>query len=154
MTTQPIVPGDLFARAQTIAGLRALADFLEDNPAVPVREFGEEYTVFTRRQDDATERAEVDTIAAALGETVTDETEDGGHYTVVQDLRPDHLPRRSHPRSSSGRPRGADELRPGLRPRGRSPDEHRPATRVRPAGRDLPVLPLRRRRTRLPRRDL
>src|SRR4051812_5943039 len=82
MTTQPVVPGDLFARAQTIAGLRALADFLETNPGVPVRELGEEYTVFARREDDAAERAEIDTIAAALGEIVTDETEDGGHYTV------------------------------------------------------------------------
>lgn len=37
------VPGDLFARTQTVAGLRALADFLEANPAVPVREFGADY---------------------------------------------------------------------------------------------------------------
>jgi hypothetical protein len=84
MTTQPIVPGDLFARTQTIAGLRALADFLEDNPGVPVRELGAEYTVFARREDDATERAEIDDIAAALGETVTDETDDGGHYRVCK----------------------------------------------------------------------
>lgn len=82
MTTQPVVPGDLFARTQTIVGLRALADFLEDNPGVPVRELGAEYTVFARREDDAAERAEIDIIAAALGESVTDETEDGGHYTV------------------------------------------------------------------------
>jgi hypothetical protein len=82
MTTQPVVPGDLFARAQTIAGLRALADFLEDNPSVPVRELGAEYTVFARREDDATERTEIDNIAAALGEIVTDDTESGGHYRV------------------------------------------------------------------------
>jgi hypothetical protein len=82
MTTQPIVPGDLFARAQTIAGLRALADFLEDNPSVPVRELGAEYTFFARREDDATERTEIDNIATAIGETVTDDTADGGHYTV------------------------------------------------------------------------
>jgi hypothetical protein len=82
MTTQPVVPGDLFARAQTIAGLRALADFLEDNPSIPVRELGAEYTFFARREDDATERTEVDNIAAALGEIVTDDTEDGGHYSV------------------------------------------------------------------------
>ncbi len=84
MTTQPIFPDDLFARTQTIAGLRALADFLEANPGVPVREFGEDYTVFARSEDDATERAEIDTIAAALGETVTDDTADGGHYTVAK----------------------------------------------------------------------
>lgn len=99
MTTPPIVPGDLFARAQTIAGLRALAEFLEDNPRVPVRELGEEYTVFARREDDATERAEVDTIAAALGAAVTDETGDGGHYMVSKTFgrityRAVHIPAR------------------------------------------------------------
>jgi hypothetical protein len=84
MTAQPIVPGDLFARAQTVAGLRALADFLEANPAVPVREYGAEYTVFARADDDVTERAEIDRIAAALGETVTDDTGRGGHYSVCK----------------------------------------------------------------------
>ncbi|GLY78475.1 hypothetical protein [Actinoallomurus iriomotensis] len=82
MTTQPIVPGDLFARHQTIAGLRALADFLETNPAIPVREYGYEYTVFARDHTEAAERAEIDRIAAALGETVCDETGRGGHYRV------------------------------------------------------------------------
>jgi hypothetical protein len=82
MTQQPIVPGDLFARTQTIAGLRALADFLEHNPAVPVREYGQEYTVFTRTESDEAARAEVDRIAALLGEDVEDETGRGGHYTV------------------------------------------------------------------------
>jgi hypothetical protein len=84
MTTQPIVPSDLFARAQTITGLRALADFLEANPAIPVREYGGEYTVFARADTDAAERAEIDTIAAALGEAVADETGRGGHYRVCK----------------------------------------------------------------------
>lgn len=82
MTTQPIVPGDLFARHQTVAGLRALADFLETNPAVPVREYGGEYTVFAHADTDAAERTEIDRIAAALGETVCDETGRDGHYRV------------------------------------------------------------------------
>ncbi|GLY74385.1 hypothetical protein [Actinoallomurus iriomotensis] len=82
MTTPPTVPGDLLARAQTIAGLRALADFLENNPSIPVREYGGDYTVFPYADDDAAERAEIDRIATALGETVTDETGRGGHYTV------------------------------------------------------------------------
>jgi hypothetical protein len=84
MTTQPIVPGDLFSRTQTIAGLRALADFLEDNPNVPVREYGGEYTVFARAEEDTAERTEIDRIAAALDETVTDDTERGGHYSVCK----------------------------------------------------------------------
>jgi hypothetical protein len=99
MTTQPIVPGDLFARAQTIAGLRALADFLEDNPSIPVREYGTEYTVFARREDDATERNEIDDIARALGQTVEDDTGDGGHYAVSKTFgrityRAVHIPAR------------------------------------------------------------
>jgi hypothetical protein len=82
MTERPAVPGDLFARAQTVAGLRALADFLEANPAIPVREFGAEYTTFARAHDDDTERFEIDRIAAVLGERVEDETGRGGHYRV------------------------------------------------------------------------
>ncbi|MGI5224042.1 hypothetical protein [Actinoallomurus sp. CA-142502] len=82
MTTPPIVPGDLFARNQTVAGLRALADFLETNPAVPVREYGCDYTVFARADTDAAERAEIDRIAATLGKTACDETGRGGHYRV------------------------------------------------------------------------
>ena len=82
MTQQPIVPGDLFARTQTINGLRALADFLETNPAVPVHEYGRDYTVHARAETDEAARAEVDRIAALLGEDVEDETGRGGHYTV------------------------------------------------------------------------
>lgn len=81
MTEQPI-PSDLFARTQTIAGLRALAGFLEANPDIPIREYGEDYKYFTRAEDDTSERAEIDRIAAALGETVDDDTDRGGHYSV------------------------------------------------------------------------
>ena len=77
MTAQPIVPGDLFARAQTIAGLRTLADFLEANPAVPVYEYGWEVTVHAEGTD-AQEVAEVDRVAALLG--VTPVRSPGGHY--------------------------------------------------------------------------
>ncbi|QXJ23619.1 hypothetical protein AGRA3207_004801 [Actinomadura graeca] len=78
--TSSIVPGDLFARHHTIAGLRALADFLEANPAVPVREFGGDYTLFTRRGDDAAAVAMVDRVAALLGAEITDDRPRGGHY--------------------------------------------------------------------------
>ncbi|RAY15208.1 hypothetical protein DPM19_10845 [Actinomadura craniellae] len=79
----PIVPGDLLARHQTITGLRALADFLETHPAVPVEEYGRDYPIYTDR--DHTEesgRAEIDRIAALLGAQVIDDTADGGHYTT------------------------------------------------------------------------
>ncbi|MEU8122182.1 hypothetical protein AB0C21_26045 [Spirillospora sp. NPDC049024] len=78
----PLVPGDLFARHQTIAGLRALADFLEANPAVPVKEYGAHYSVHTRVGDDAAAAALVDQVAAFLGAKVTDDRPTGGHYTA------------------------------------------------------------------------
>jgi hypothetical protein len=81
--TEPIVPGDLFARTQTITGLRALADFLEANPAVPVNEFGWTVTVHADGTD-AEERAEVNRIAELLNVTPTDETEQGRHYRATK----------------------------------------------------------------------
>jgi hypothetical protein len=81
MSAQPIVPGDLFARTQTIAGLRALADFLEANPGVPVHEYGWEVRHHTRGTDEE-EAAEIDRIAALLDATPADERNDGGHYTA------------------------------------------------------------------------
>lgn len=73
-----------YTRAQTIAGLRALADFLEANPRIPIRPEGADYAFFSHRTDDAAERAEIDIIATALGEPVHDETSEGGEYTVTK----------------------------------------------------------------------
>jgi hypothetical protein len=81
MTTQPIIPGDLFARTQTIAGLRALADFLENNPGVPVREYGWEVTYHPCGTDEQG-AAEVERIAALLDAVPVDDRPDGGHYTA------------------------------------------------------------------------
>ncbi|WP_412516220.1 hypothetical protein K8Z49_35230 [Actinomadura madurae] len=80
--TAPIVPGDLFARHQTITGLRALADFLEANPAVPIDEYGEHYNVFTSDRDDASAVTLVDQAAALLGVQVSDRRSFGGHYVA------------------------------------------------------------------------
>ncbi|NVI88065.1 hypothetical protein [Actinomadura sp. BRA 177] len=82
--TPPIVPGDLFARQQTITGLRALADFLEANPAVPVEEYGHNLILSVRNMDDASAAALVDRTAALLGVEVTDDTHWGGHYTATR----------------------------------------------------------------------
>lgn len=81
-TGQPssVVPGDLFARHQTITGLRALADFLEANPAVPIKEYGGDYNVYTRTGDDAAAVAAVDQVAALLNTEVTDDRPRDGHY--------------------------------------------------------------------------
>ncbi|MEV5705742.1 hypothetical protein [Actinoallomurus sp. NPDC052274] len=81
MTAQPIVPGDLFARHQTIAGLRALADFLEANPGVPVNPFGWELSYHPHDTDEH-EAAEVERIAALLDAVPVDERGAGGHYTA------------------------------------------------------------------------
>jgi hypothetical protein len=96
----PIVPGDLFARHQTITGLRALADFLENNPAVPVDEYGQDYTLYTHTLGDTCGLAEVDRIAALLAETVRDDTPRGGHYWVAKTFgrvtyRALHIPSRA-----------------------------------------------------------
>ena len=80
--TAPVVPGDLFARHQTIMGLRALADFLEANLGVPVDEYGEYYTFYTRDCDDASAVTLVDHTAALLGVEVTDRRAVGGHYVA------------------------------------------------------------------------
>ncbi|MFB4298274.1 hypothetical protein [Actinomadura sp. NTSP31] len=78
----PAVPGDLFARHQAITGLRALADFLEANPAVPVPEYGETFDVFPRPCHDTCSAALVDDVAALLGVEPDDDRPLGGHYTA------------------------------------------------------------------------
>ncbi|MFF4242303.1 hypothetical protein ACFYYL_41095 [Actinomadura geliboluensis] len=80
--TPVIVPGDLFARHQTITGLRALADFLEANPGVPVNEYGAYYSVTARVGDDAAASALVEQVAPLLGGEVTDDRPSGGHYSA------------------------------------------------------------------------
>jgi hypothetical protein len=96
----PIVPADLFARDQTITGLRALADFLEANPTVPVSEYGQDYNLYVRTDTDASAVAEVDRIAAILGSPVRDDTRRGGHYWAVKTFgrityRAVHIPSRA-----------------------------------------------------------
>ena len=82
--TSPIVPGDLFARHQTITGLRALADFLEANPGVPVNTYGETFHVPIRAADDASAAALVDHTAALLGVDAEHDTRRGGHYLATR----------------------------------------------------------------------
>lgn len=80
----PVVPGDLFARHQIITGLRALADFLEANPAVPVNEYGATFHVPIRAGDDASAAALVDDTAALLGVNAEHDTARGGHYIATR----------------------------------------------------------------------
>ncbi|WP_141580468.1 hypothetical protein [Actinomadura sp. WMMA1423] len=78
----PLVPGDLFARHQIVSGLRALADFLEANPAVPVNEYGHDFLFPVRATDETSAAAQVDHAAALLGVDVSDETRRDGHYSA------------------------------------------------------------------------
>ncbi len=84
--TGPAVPGDLFARRQTITGLRALADFLEANPDVPVAEYGQNFNIFTGHSglDDTAAVAQVDQVAELLGVSVFDRRDRGGHYSATR----------------------------------------------------------------------
>ena len=77
MATLPI-PGDLFARAQIIAGLRKLADYLENHPELPVPTYGGQVHFYADGTDEQ-QRAEVDRIA---GVHPVDNTGRDGHYTA------------------------------------------------------------------------
>ena len=82
--TAPVIPGDLLSRAQTIAGLRELADYLQAHPGVPVRDLGWDLNIYPQLPTEDLKRAEIDRIAAVLGVPVCDETDRGGHYTVTR----------------------------------------------------------------------
>jgi hypothetical protein len=82
--TVVVVPGDLLSRAQTIAGLRELADYLQAHPGVPVRDLGWDLNIYPQLPTEALKRAEIDRIAAVLGVPVCDETGQRGHYTVTR----------------------------------------------------------------------
>ncbi|MGI5165591.1 hypothetical protein ACQEU3_14635 [Spirillospora sp. CA-253888] len=96
-----IITRDLFARHRTIAGLRALADFLEANPNVPINRHGVTYYVHSPRdRSDTCGRAFVDHIAALLDAPVNDDTDQDGHYFATRDFGPIcyealHIPQRA-----------------------------------------------------------
>lgn len=76
-------PGE---RAALIDGFRALADYLEDNPDVPVADCADVYT-FPPNGSCAAERAEIDDIAEMLG-SQPGETAHGRHYGVNRSFGP------------------------------------------------------------------
>jgi hypothetical protein len=73
-------------RGRLIAGLRALAAFLQDHPYVPAPRWADVY-VFPPRGADEQMRAEIDQIAARIGTVVTDDT-DHGHYAASRHFGP------------------------------------------------------------------
>ncbi|MDN3356116.1 hypothetical protein [Actinomadura sp. DC4] len=74
-------------RADLIAGLHALADYLDTNPSLPVPEFSADLLVHIRGTD-VEQRAEVDRVAGLLGVSVEDRTAHGGHYTAARGFGP------------------------------------------------------------------
>jgi hypothetical protein len=74
-------------RSSLIAGLRALATFLEDHPDVPAPRWAD-VMVFPADCTDHEAQVEVDTIAALIGSDVYDETANQGHYTTSRGFGP------------------------------------------------------------------
>ncbi|MFC5822290.1 hypothetical protein [Nonomuraea insulae] len=74
---------DSTMRCEFIAGLRHLAQFLADNPKVPVPTIGENITLFPEGSDDE-QRATVDRVADLLGVPASG----GTHYKTVRDFGP------------------------------------------------------------------
>jgi hypothetical protein len=74
---------DSSARAEFIAGLRRLADFLAANPKVPIPAYGADINLHTGGSDDQ-QRAEVDRIAELIGSTPSE----GVHYETTRNFGP------------------------------------------------------------------
>ena len=74
-------------RVRLIAGLRDLADFLDQNPGVPVP-WGTDVLVFPAEASGAQMFAEIDTIAEMIGSTASDADSPRGHYSAVCDFGP------------------------------------------------------------------
>ncbi len=74
-------------RARLIAGLRDLANFLNQNPGVPVPRWVD-VLVFPAEANDAEMFAEIDTIAEMIGSTASDADSPHGHYSAVRSFGP------------------------------------------------------------------
>ncbi|WP_061296209.1 hypothetical protein [Herbidospora cretacea] len=71
-------------RTEMIAGLRALADFMEARPAIPVLADVTVYTFATRAADEVM-KAEIDDYAAQFETPITFER---GHYATSRNFGP------------------------------------------------------------------
>ena len=74
-------------RGRFTTGLRELADFLDQNPEVPVP-WRADVIVFPAEGTDAEMFAEIDVIAAQIGVTASDADSPSGHYSAVRDFGP------------------------------------------------------------------
>lgn len=79
--------GDTPERAELLAGLRSLADYLAANPAVPVPPHGWRLTVYAEGTD--SERfSQVDLVAEITGERPADRRAVTGHHRVERSFGP------------------------------------------------------------------
>ena len=74
-------------RTRLIAGLRDLAEFLDQNPQVPVP-FYTDLLVFPPIASDAEMFAEIDAIAELIGDTAESDGTPTGHYIARRDFGP------------------------------------------------------------------
>ena len=74
-------------RARLIAGLRDLAEFLDQNPQVPAPRYTD-LLVFPPSGTDAEMFAEIDVIAEQIGATASDADSPAGHYSASRDFGP------------------------------------------------------------------
>jgi len=74
-------------RGRLIAGLRALADFLEDRQEVPAPQWVD-VMVFPPKISDDEKKREIDHIAALIGSPVDDLTARNLHYTTTRHFGP------------------------------------------------------------------
>src|SRR5450631_630206 len=76
-------------RERLIAGLRELADFLAQNPEVPVPRHAD-LLVFPAPGSNAEMFTEIDVIARQIGATASDADSPAGHYSAGRDFGPVH----------------------------------------------------------------
>jgi hypothetical protein len=74
-------------RSGLIAGLRELAEFLDQNPQIPVP-LRTDLLVFPPNGSDAEMFAEIGVIAEEIGATASDADSPAGHYSAVRDFGP------------------------------------------------------------------
>ena len=74
-------------RTALIAGLRNLAEFLDQNPRIPAPR-RTDLLVFPPSGSDAEKFAEIDVIAGQIGTTASDAGSPAGHYSAVRDFGP------------------------------------------------------------------
>ena len=74
-------------RGRLIAGLRELAEFLDQNPQVPAPR-STDLLVFPPNGSDAEMFAEIDAIARRIGAVASDADSPRGHYSAAREFGP------------------------------------------------------------------